>query len=139
MKTVGLASPKSKKPKKCPKQPRSQKSLKMALGRALCILQNFEEVQKKRGVPIKNKHWRAQLARSLRSLARSLRSLARSLRSLARCARQCLFFMSPTPLFFCTCSKFWRMQCLAFSSKSFGVKASATGAEKFFGGCCCCC
>ena len=67
MKTVGLASPKSKKPKKCPKQPRSQKSLKMALGRALCILQNFEEVQKKRGVPIKNKHWRAQLARSLRS------------------------------------------------------------------------
>ena len=125
MKTVGLASPKSKKPKKCPKQPRSQKSLKMALGRALCILQNFEEVQKKRGVPIKNKHWRAQLARSLRSLA--------------RCARQCLFFMSPTPLFFCTCSKFWRMQCLAFSSKSFGVKASATGAEKFFGGCCCCC
>ena len=122
MKTVGLASPKSKKPKKCPKQPRSQKSLKMALGRALCILQNFEEVQKKRGVPIKNKHWRAQLARSL----------ARSLRSLARCARQCLFFMSPTPLFFCTCSKFWRMQCLAFSSKSFGVKASSTGAENFF-------
>ena len=61
-----------------------------------CILQNFEQVQKKRGVGlIKNKHWRAQ-----RASERSER---------ASCARQCLFFMG-TPLFFCTSSKFWRMQ-----------------------------